>query len=523
MWDKNIPYKPEVKKCRRRVISFCQGLGLDIGCGEEKISPNAIGIDVNPKADIKIDLSQPNALSIFTDGSFDYVFSSHCLEDFYNTEEVLKEWWRVIKVGGYLILYGPDPDFYPRVGEKGANPNHKKDMYWQDVWKIIKKFGNAKLISASRHNEDDEYSWQLIIQKVNMKIKNKLFQLKKKFKGQIAFPRVKKENKTCLISRYGALGDVIQSTVILPVIKQDGYKITFNTTPRLADVLKYNPYIDEFLLQEEGSILDTDLDGYWETISKDYDKFVNLHGVVEGGLLKVEGSEEYFWPDKKRREKCNKNYFDALLERAGYLNIKGRLPELYFSDDEEKYANLFRLKFFDKFLVIWALAGSSFHKVYPWTEHTAVEFMRRHKDAIIITVGDEMCKMLEWTHPQTINKAGIWDIRQSFIMTKYVDLVIGPETGVLNAAGCFDTPKICLLTHSSKQNLTKYWKNDYSIQSPVECSPCHRLIYSKDGSGVCQQSIKTNSPICMERIQPETIINKTEKVYELWKQRGGKR
>ena len=90
--------------------------------------------------------------------------------------------------------------------------------------------------------------------------------------------------------------------------------------------------------------------------------------------------------------------------------------------------------------------------------------------------------------------SGIWSIRDSLLVTKYVDLVISPDTGILHGAGCFDTPKIGLLTSTSKENITKYFKNDYSLESTVECSPCFRIIdlpeiqcpMSKETLGACE-------------------------------------
>lgn len=163
MWSQQTSCGYEARKCRHRVISYCRGIGLDLGVGAEKICPQAIGIDLNgDKADIHLDLSANDALGIFSDCHFDYVFSSHTLEDFTATEAVLREWFRVIRPGGYLILYCPDPDYYPRIGTEGCNPNHKKDLYWQDVWRILSEFGNAKMVHADRCNSSNEYSWTLI-------------------------------------------------------------------------------------------------------------------------------------------------------------------------------------------------------------------------------------------------------------------------------------------------------------------------------------------------------------------------
>lgn len=517
MWSPQTSQGFEVKKCRHRLISLCRGAGLDLGCGDEKIVESAVGIDIGGKAaDINLDLSANDSLAMFSDNYFDYVFSSHCLEDFEYTEAILKQWWRIIKPGGHLMLYCPDPDYYPRVGTAGCNPNHQKDLYWQDVWKIIKGFGGAKQISASRHNESNEYSWQLVAKKKNGFLARPLEMLlnQKKY-GQIAIPRVKRTNKECLIIRYGALGDAVWTTSVLSQLKKDGWYIVYNCTPYSAQVLRENPYIDEFLIQESGAIPDKELDDYWAEISKGFEKVINFTGSVEGSLLKREGSDEYAWPHNKRHKQCNVNYMDKTMAVAGYpqSKSKGRLPELHFSDTEEGLARIFRNINKDKFLILWSLSGSSYHKIYPWTEYVAGSVNDELKDARIITVGDMLCKQLEWQLKNTVSKSGEFTVRQSMILTKYVDLVIGTETGILNAASCYDTPKIVFLSHSSEENLTKYW-NNCTAMSPdnCKCYPCHRLIFSNS----CPKGKKAGAALCAENIDPRRVFNEIKKIYKEW-------
>jgi len=166
MWTRELSSGLEAAKCRGRIISYLKGAGLDIGCGNEKIVSTAIGVGASGSAiDLHLDLSSNDSLAMFSDNFFDYVFSAHCLEDFYATEAVLRQWWRVIRPGGHLLIYTPDPDYYPRIGTDGCNPTHKRDLYWQDVWKILKGFGNAKKVNASRHNLSNEYSWLLCVRK----------------------------------------------------------------------------------------------------------------------------------------------------------------------------------------------------------------------------------------------------------------------------------------------------------------------------------------------------------------------
>lgn len=512
MWAPDIPRGYEARKCRYRVTSYLRGIGLDLSAENEKVIKSAIGIG----KDVNLDLTANDALGIFADNSFDYVFDAHKLGNYHVTRAVLAEWWRVIKPGGYLVLYEQDRDFYPHVGTSGATDLRKKDLIWQDAWDILKPLGNAELISASRHGESNEYSWQLIVRKTMAYAKPKEILTDEPFQGQIIFPRKKQTDREALVIRYGALGDATLVTPILRQLKKEGYWVVMNCSDYSAQVYKNNPNIDEYLIHHTSTDVPyEELTNYWETIGKDFEKVINLTQSIEGVLVKCEGSEEYFWPHEKRHKECDINYQDRTMECAGYPELKGEMPELFFSEIEEHLAKNFRNSHRDTFVVLWSLSGSGFYKTYPWAEYVANEFLVTHKDAKIITVGDELCRILEWTNPMTINKCGVWTVRQSFIMTKYANLVIGPDTGLLNAAGCFDTPKIIFMGPTSEENICKYWKNVSPLHPEnCECHPCHKLIYSNS----CPRgNIQGVAPKCMEHIKPETVLETLEYWYNLWK------
>jgi ADP-heptose:LPS heptosyltransferase len=523
MWSyQNEKSGTEVSKCRHRIVSYLSGRGLDLGCGDEKIVHTAIGIDARSSkgSNLIMDLSANDPLSMFSDNHFDYIFSSHLLEDFIATEAVLDSWWRKIKPGGYLILYCPDADYYPRVGTPGSNTKHRKDLYWQDVWKILKKFGNAKKITASRHNDSNEYSWLLVVQKKFGFLKKPLDVIKhamtgKNDNGKVHFPREKVGKKECLVIRYGAIGDAIWATPVVRQLKKEGYYIVYNCTPYSAQVLRGNPNIDEFLVQERDAIPNENLGPYWKTISEGFDKVVNLSQSVERTLLVAEGMKNFKWSKAERHKKCNVNYQDRTMEAAGYPDIKGERGELYFTEIEKALAKSLMSSLKDRFVILWALSGSSFHKIYPWATYVSGEMNQNFDDIVVITVGDYLCKILEWQLSNTINRAGVWTIRQSMALTKYADLVIGPETGILNAASCYDTNKIVFLSHSTEENLTKYWTNCTSMTAKnCRCYPCHRLMYTN----CCPQGPKGVAASCSERLEPQDVYDNIMKYYKPWKE-----
>jgi predicted SAM-dependent methyltransferase len=107
----------ETSKCRSRLAPFCTGSGLDLGFGGDPIHDGAIRMDSPDQygavgrqtAQLRGDAAD---LRWFRDGTLDFVFSSHLLEDFTDTEAVLREWWRVLRTGGRLIIFCPDEQVY---------------------------------------------------------------------------------------------------------------------------------------------------------------------------------------------------------------------------------------------------------------------------------------------------------------------------------------------------------------------------------------------------------------------------
>lgn len=123
-----ISYPSETSKVRQLVLEYCSGYGCDIGFGGDKIKKEAIGIDfANPYADTgkdKVDIACDviNEELPIVDNKFDYVYSSHLIEDFEDTVSGLKKFTRILKSGGVLILVFPDQKKYEQFCKKTGQP-----------------------------------------------------------------------------------------------------------------------------------------------------------------------------------------------------------------------------------------------------------------------------------------------------------------------------------------------------------------------------------------------------------------
>ena len=322
--------------------------------------------------------------------------------------------------------------------------------------------------------------------------------------------------------RLGALGDGIQASAVLPYLARDGYRITMNGSPGCLEVLKHNPYIKETIEHERDSIPLGKLDEHWEELSKGYDKVVNLTSTVENDYLFCFPQDGYYKCLNWRR-KMNKgvNYFENQLAKGGYkANGRPVRGEIYFSFQERLQGHAWRKEYKDYFVILWALSGSSIQKAYRWYEEVSNRLLNAHSDMMIVTSGDYACKLLTYERERMINlPQQEKSFRYSMLLAKYADLVVGPETGLLNAAGCLSTPKICFLTHSSKENLTKHWENDYSMQADTYCSPCH-LIHKYKGiwKNHCMVT-ELGWPKCTDSPSIGDLIQQIEEIYYARKER----
>lgn len=107
----------ETSKVRELVLPHLQGKGIDVGCQRDPITPDCVAFDKNPFPEVT-HVGDARKLP-FTDSQFDWLWSSHCLEDLPDTEAVLTEWLRVVRPGGTIGLYVPHPELY-----KGGNADH---------------------------------------------------------------------------------------------------------------------------------------------------------------------------------------------------------------------------------------------------------------------------------------------------------------------------------------------------------------------------------------------------------------
>lgn len=517
MWQAGVNHGyEEANKIAHLIVRYTRGHVLELGAGLRKTWPHFTSVDScidyngvkPPGIDIALNCKK---LGLFADESWDSIFSSHLLEHMEKSEAAaaLADWARVLRPGGYLVLYVPSANFYPKFGTPGANVDHKWDIYPGDIEKMLRKNTSCgwTQLEKEERSKGEEYSLYLVF--------------KKRSDGrwiEDIWQRNPDGQKRALVIRFGAIGDILQTTSIMPGLKEQGYHITWMCHANTSSVSMNNPFVDDWIMQDQDQVPNAELGPYWIALQQEgrYDHIINLCESVEGSLLTMPGKIQHAYSDETRKRIFGKvNYYDRTHDIAAVP--LGPRTKFYPTDDEAKWA-IGEKEQHNAPIVIWCLTGTSHHKTYPFTQ-IVLRWLVEQTPAQIYLYGDKLvAKQLQDAILECMIKdnidisrikaiCGLWSIRESLAFAQVADVVIGPETGVMNGVAFEpDVDKVIYLSHSSNENLTRDWVST-KVLAPTEaecpCYPCHRLHYDFT---FCHQVEETGAALCASSIKPETIF-----------------
>lgn len=323
-------------------------------------------------------------------------------------------------------------------------------------------------------------------------------------------PWGRSEGKRCLVFRTGAFGDAIMASSVLPGLKEQGYKISFYSHDRGAEVISHDPHVDEVVAVGDKQVPDEEMNDYWKAIGARFDRVVNFTNAVESRTLPQAWHTEHWWPEDQRRRAFAGSY---LADHHLIAGVPGPYRvKFYPSQKDAEWADG-HAKSLAPFVMV-VLRGSAFYKWYPYM-HQVVTQLLAHTEFKVVLVGGNDARDLEAQIIQTAidyhgssdrvhSLCGDQPISRAMALAQRASLVIGPETGILNAVSMEDVPKVCLLSHSAPSNLTDDWKNAVALVPQVPCHPCHRL-HNRD-AGTCPIDKETGAAACAAGVPPANYI-----------------
>lgn len=132
---------------REILKSICIGDGLEIGSADRPISENSLTLDLELKykPDIVADMHH---IPLESD-SKEYLVASHVLEHTDLTIDVLKEWRRVLKVGGKIGIMVPHGEFVPWKDLGDSELTHRM-LFTEKTLELYLKHVGFKEVNVKR-------------------------------------------------------------------------------------------------------------------------------------------------------------------------------------------------------------------------------------------------------------------------------------------------------------------------------------------------------------------------------------
>ena len=400
-----------------------------------------------------------------------------------NWREQLKSWWQAVTVGGHLALWIP---------QTVTKPEYRQFIPHDSILGAIQGWDCIENAEIGQH---------------------RLLVLRKRQDQTQNYTPHNQPKSAALVLRMGGIGDHLQLSSIFPGLKAQGYYTVYVTDEIGEDVLRHDPNIDRLINLGRGQLPGHKFMEYFNAVKGRYAKALNMQDSVEGVMLKMPGRVDFHYSDAARRKLCDWNYveFQQLVADVPFNPV----VRFYPTEQEDEAGKAF------KDCIMFCMSGSSHYKLWPHIPSAIVRLLYT-TDRKIVLVGAEQSRANVEAVQKAARDAHGEDgrvisligstVRETMSAARHCAVVVGPETGVLNAVSSEPNGKVVLLSHSTPKNLTRDWVNTIAIE-PVDtpCHPCHRL--HSDWSH-CPKLPNADIALCADNIAPDRVVAAVRSLLE---------
>lgn len=311
-----------------------------------------------------------------------------------------------------------------------------------------------------------------------------------------------------LIIRFGAIGDVIHSTIIAQAIKNK-YKeaeIHFLTSPVMEQLLKNSPYIDRIFTGNAKSLLNLIKLSFTILRKEKYDVIFSLSNNLKSMIMCKIASPKQVVKRSKQRVHAVDAFYNSALVVHNDLEKPKQLKLVMNSEITKKIED--KLKDYPRPYIVLAPAGAhnQIRQGRVWDidywKQLAKNLHEKYNGTIFVTGSkNEINEHKTLSEIQNVRVlTGELTLEESASLYEQSDLIITVDSGPLHIASCFDTKIIALLGSTSPDVVQPYGHKDSYIEPDFDCKYCWKKVCDKLKEG---ESITP----CMKSIKPDKILD----------------
>jgi ADP-heptose:LPS heptosyltransferase len=289
-------------------------------------------------------------------------------------------------------------------------------------------------------------------------------------------------NKRILMFRTGGIGDLFFLSSIPYYLKKKYSGCFIRVASGCKEPLENSPAIDELYSMP-----------FDVTLATDVDYVAYFQGIIESSS------------EKSKTTHAVDMFFSYFNIDSTHLPAEEKKPRLIFKSDEMTWLaeELKKLSVTEKDLVIGIqMETSAPLRNYPRENlKTIIDILAKEENVKIFIIGSmqqaQTAGFLKGNHPNVI-PAISYDVRKSIVLLNRYNIVIAPDSFIIQAAGALDKPLIGLYGPFASEVRMKYFRNAIGMEPKVVCSPCYKHDY--------RACIKGFPSPCFSLITPENVL-----------------
>ena len=267
--------------------------------------------------------------------------------------------------------------------------------------------------------------------------------------------------KRILTFRTGGVGDILFLSPVFRYLKKKYPGCFIRVASGCKEPLENLPEIDE--------LYDMPFDA---KLMDDVDVQLYFQGIIESSndKSKITHAVDMFY-----------SYFNI---DSTHLPPEDKKPHIVYTADEmkwlEKECKNYGLTEGDLVIGIQMETSAPLRNYPKENFKVIVDVLAKEENVKIFLIGSQQQAMLgnffKGNYPNVINAVN-YDVRKSIVMANRYNLMIAPDSFMIQVAGALDKPLVGLYGPFPSEVRMKYFKNAIALEPKVVCSPCYLHDY----------------------------------------------
>lgn len=289
-------------------------------------------------------------------------------------------------------------------------------------------------------------------------------------------------DKKLMCWRTGGIGDMMFLSPVLRHLKKKYPSSHIRIASGCKQPLENLPEIDELY----GMPFDAQL-------LEEVDFHLMFQGIIESSS------------ETSKKTHAVDMFFSYFKIDSIHLPIEDKKPQLFFKKEETEWRDraLQSLGINDEDYVIGIqMETSAPLRNFPKEKlKTIIDILAKEKNVKIVLIGAPQQGTIAGFYKgnsQNVVPATNFNVRESIILATRYDLIISPDTFMVQVAGALDKPLVGLYGPFPSEVRMKYFKNAIGLDPSVVCSPCFKHDF--------RACIKGHPSPCFTQVKPEDVL-----------------